>query len=400
MLGRNRNSFPNVMESPSFAVMSFAYPQVSLSDRDEVGRALVGRDDEETIVFVTCLRVLVATTREIGALRHIVDERIPGTIEGATVHNGADAVAHLFSVVSGLQSPIRGEGEVLTQFRSQVLTRDLAPHLRIMTERAVGVARDLQRSVEAPRGSLAHVAVDLLSDEDHMAVVGGGQMARTIIDLATARNPGIKMTLAARRPDETDDIAGVDVVGMDRLSDLLATASVVVSATSAGGRLLEPDTLLHVLNRRSKPLLLIDLAMPPDFEPPADGNLRYVSVDDLADRVAALSGDDGLDDTVRQLAEDTWRGYIHSREVGAVIARLFTEVDDLVDETVSRFQGRLRDHDDTTILREAVRSAVRKLAATPVQNIHASSTPSHTAADVARIFGFEETDSGEGEAAR
>ncbi|MPZ52728.1 MAG: hypothetical protein GEU79_08340 [Acidimicrobiia bacterium] len=374
------------MGHPSFASLSFAYPAVPLPRREAIADALSAWDSPDVFVFSTCLRVEVAGPVTDSDLVDRFERVAPGGVSEGKLRSGADAIEHVFSVVAGLQSPIRGEHEVLTQFRAQVVRSGLTPPLRRMVERAVSVGRDVRRHVEAPRGSLARIAVDRIGDVDHMAVVGGGEMARSVIEVVSERRPGTSITMVLRQPENVLPPDGVEVLGMDSLRRVLGSFPVVVSATSTSGRLVSERDVERSLADRDTELLLIDLAMPPDFDRPQAANLTYLTVDDLADRITAVTPDDDLDLMVAGAARETWRAHAHADEVGPVIGSLFAVVDEVVESTVNRFSGRLREDGDTEVLRQAVHTAVRKMLAKPVDHIHTSTSPAETAASVEAIF--------------
>ncbi len=376
------------MNRHSFASLTFSYPAVSLARREEIARALTGLDSEEVFVFSTCLRVEVAGLRADAELVDLVDDVAPGMGSEGKLRTGPDAIRHVFSVACGLESPIRGEREVLTQFRRQVGRRHLAPPLRRIVERAVALGREIRQSINAPRGSLARIAVDRIGEVETLAVIGAGEMARSVVDVVTDQIPATAVTMVVRRPDHVAAPNGVAVVAMDELEDALGSFPVVVSATSASGRLISGDDLGRYTSDRSSHLVLIDLAMPPDFDPPTATNLTYLSVDDLADQIAETTADDGLDAVVADAATEMWRMHRDADEIGPIIGSLFAEVEEVVEATVDRFSGRLGSEGDTELLRQAVRTAVRKVVAKPVDHIHSSESPSETAASVAAAFGL------------
>jgi glutamyl-tRNA reductase len=228
----------------------------------------------------------------------------PTELLGAIYSLRADeAVEHLFSVTSGLDSMIVGETEIQGQVRrayelalvegvtgpvSNRLFRDaLAAGKRVRHE--TGIART--------NVSVATVAVqlaaDFLGDLDgkHVLVIGAGENAE--LTVRALHDRGVEtLFVANRRYERALGLAqrfGGRAVTFDELPRELERADIVVSSTGAPHQIVGRDELEQVAGlRMDRPLVLIDLAVPRDVDPGVRGcpEIALYDMDDLQRAVA------------------------------------------------------------------------------------------------------------------
>ena len=150
----------------------------------------------------------------------------------------------------------------------------LATGKRVRTETAIGEGRM----------SLASVAVMLAREllgglgGRRVVIIGTGETSE-LAARVLADSGGETVFVATRRRDRAISLArryGGDSVSFDELPEALEQADVVVSATSSPHLLIEARELAEVLEarevadiaaaRESRPMLLIDLAVPRDID--------------------------------------------------------------------------------------------------------------------------------------
>ena len=230
---------------------------------------------------------------------------------------------------------------------------------------------------------------------DRVAVLGNGAMASSVVEAMRSLPAPPAVTVVARTT-RAGLIPGVEEWGLERAEEALATFPVVVSATSAKRRLLPDSQLASAVATRSAPLLLIDMAMPPDFGRPDQGaGVRYVGIDDLAALAGRRHHGDGASDLVAGRAEAAYARFSTHHKVGRVIERMVTDADEVVAGTVARFAGRLRDRDDEAVLRQVAHTVSRTLLAGPLGYLNRA----RSTADVEVIAAaFDPTRPGAGDA--
>ena len=103
---------------------SIAYPNHRGAVRAEVaGRLDPSNLPAGTFVLSTCLRMEVTVAGDEPDLERSLSVMLGELRESARpdVRVGESAVTHLFRVAAGLESPILGEQEILTQFRQTLI---------------------------------------------------------------------------------------------------------------------------------------------------------------------------------------------------------------------------------------------------------------------------------------
>lgn len=371
------------------SVASFAYPQVSGEARTQIASRLEGSDLHDVFALSTCLRIEIAAPGDEDDLRRFLKEMLDGLdLEGAgRVLSGRPAVEHLYRVAAGLESPVLGEPEILTQFRQALGTTELQNGMfRKMLENCVAVGRSARDLLPFnPHESMAAVAAQMVGHADNVAVVGSGVMATAVAEALTQLPSPPNVTMAARTPDRVtrEDVA---VVGIDERLRLLRSEDAVISATSARTELVSAEELSEALATRSTPLTLVDMAMPPDFAPEPHQHLRYIDIDGLAARAARRPRSDAADGYVIDAAQAMHNRIIAHATTAPLIKHLMSGADEIVEQAVERFGGRLNS-DDLSVLRQTAHAVARSLLADPVAAIRASEQPESLS--LADAFGFD-----------
>lgn len=379
------------MTEPTISAASFAYPHVSGDVRSSLANALLTADTTGVFVLSTCLRIEVAVrggTDELAASLSRVFGDLPAAHRGV-VRTGNDAVEHLYRVAAGLESPVVGEPEILTQFRAALnATKEgLDGLFQKIFEQAIPVGRSARELLPFnPHESMAAVAAQVVGHADRVAVLGSGVMATAVAEALKLLPSPPEITVAARHPERVS-LTEVKVVGFGEARSLLADFPAVVSATSAKTRLVPAPELAEIISARTHPLALVDMAMPPDFEVPAEANVSYTDIDGLARRAARQVQSEPADRFIAQAANEAYQRVATHHEVGPVIEHLMKQADVLVDQTVDRFSGRLSDPGDEDVLRQAAHTVARALLADPVSYVKRSRQSEVDV--VAEAFGFD-----------
>lgn len=337
----------------------------------------------------TCLRVEIAWTAG-PALGPEVLACLYGdhhSFDQAAVKLDEDAFVHLSRVAAGLDSPLVGETEVLSQFRRAVslipeaslVGSDLA---RVMNA-AVGVGRTTRRLLgETPRGSLGAVAARAAAACGPVAILGSGTMARAAIQ----HLDDVDVTVFARRPG---DVGGHAALPWDQAEDALATFPVVISTVPGSEPLFSHDVVARSLASRSESLLLIDLGMPPGFDPRllAEG-VRYLGVDEVASSLRDRPSSE-VEEKILRGASAVWRRLSVPDRVGAVIAAMMEQADTAVSEEVQRFSHRLSMSDDPErVLRQLAHSVARRVLHPPISYVSSTDRGIAVAETLAEAFGI------------
>jgi glutamyl-tRNA reductase len=288
-------------------------------------------------------------------------------------------------LAAGLESPALGESEVFSQFRQGVSAfsegatgnGDLARSLGA----AVGIGRGVRRHLGGEVASMASAAATTARSEERVAILGAGAMARATAELLP---PG-SVTLFSRRPAV---VAGHDTQPWEQTLQALGEFPVLISTVPGRVQLFHNDEVNAALARRTEPLLLIDLGMPPGFDRyrshPA---IVYMGIDDIATSVQRRSRPD-LEELVAKEAASAWARLNAPYRVGMVIAAIVDDAELAVDEEVRRFAGRLPDAvDPEAIMHQLAHTVARRVLHRPISYAGSSDNDGEALRVLAEAFG-------------
>jgi len=273
-------------------------------DRVKALHELVAGDHvSEALVLATCNRIEVFAEVEkfhggVADVSRVLARQAGATVEElspyVTVHYEDQAVAHLFTVASGLDSMVVGETQVLGQLRAAyALAREegtVGRALHPVAQRALRVGKRVhtETGIDRAGASLVSVALDRaeerigsLTDRD-VLVVGAGSMGA--LAATTLARRGATVVVSSRTEAHAARLAGAVGGRAAALGDLtaeLAAADVLVTCTGATGLVVGTDVVTAAMAGRSRPLVVVDLALPRDVDPGVAA-LPDVHVVDLA----------------------------------------------------------------------------------------------------------------------
>jgi glutamyl-tRNA reductase len=262
---------------------------------------------QEFALVNTCNRVElygVAKTPEIFALLREalchVTGCTPDELDSAvSLRQNHDAIAHLFSVASGLDSQIVGETEILGQVKdaydAALGKKWTGPVLNRVFQKTFQAAKHIRTNTAIGAGqiSIATVAVDLAGRifgdlaDTKVLVVGAGDIGLKTVQAFQSRG-ATSITVASRtlaRAEEAAALAGGWAMSMADLPEAVAASDIIASSTSSPDFILTRDLVAAGMKRRpARPLFLMDLALPRDVDPAAAqlSNVFVYNLDDLA----------------------------------------------------------------------------------------------------------------------
>ncbi len=262
----------------------------------------------EAVVVSTCNRVefyaaSICPIRTLDGVRALLSER--AGVEAPVYHHDTPrSVRHLFRVASGLDSMVLGETEILGQVKKAYATAaDLGATSRTLNrlfQNAFRVAKSIRTETQITRGatSVGAVAVELagkiFGDLNHrrVMILGAGETSERTARSLVSR--GVKTVIVSNRTFDRAAALAAEIGGMaihfDHWHREFDDVDILISSTGAPHAILTREKLEPLMRRRgSRPLFVIDLAVPRDVEPSVnsiDGVFVYDidSLQDIANR--------------------------------------------------------------------------------------------------------------------
>ncbi len=209
----------------------------------------------------------------------------------------SDVIGHIFKVACGLDSQVLGETEILGQVKAAQETAIQAGATCALLDRlfieAVNIGREVRVVTKISQGnvSVGSAAIKMLEEQfggiqnKSILVIGTGKIGALVCNYLKQKN--VKGIFVSNRTyakaSELALFCGGKAVNFKQLKDELNLADIVISATSSPHIVLPYNVLQEIMQLRSKPLVIMDLALPRDVDPQAKNipGISLFTLDDL-----------------------------------------------------------------------------------------------------------------------
>jgi glutamyl-tRNA reductase len=215
---------------------------------------------------------------------------------------GMEVVRHLFYVAAGLDSQMIGENQILAQVKAAYTESLDARMSKLILHRLfhyafrAGKAVRTHTNINCGAVSIAQAAIDLARNKVNLPsakalIIGAGENAELVARYLTKAGLS-RLVIANRDVDKARLMAGrygaAEAVGLAEIGERLAEVDLLIGTTAAPDPVLTYDNVEWHLSGRSKPLLIVDIAVPRDIDP-AIGRLDGVTlynIDDLDEQIS------------------------------------------------------------------------------------------------------------------
>jgi glutamyl-tRNA reductase len=369
---------------------------------------------------------VIAESVALGVLAREAGIRPTELVDSLYSHRGIEAAEHLYEVASGLDSMILGEAEIQGQvkraYELSLVEGATGPILNRLFRGALAAGKRVRSETRIGEGgiSVPSAAVELASrslggtlEDRRVLLIGAGETAELTAKALAAK--GVEAVFVAnRRYDRAIGLAsrfGGEAVRFDELPAQLADADIVVSSTNSPHHIVEREELeLVMAERRERPLLFIDLAVPRDIDPecievPGVAIHDVDSVQSVADR--NFSGREAEARKAERIVAaeavrfERWLG---SLEVLPTITAMRERADAIVDRLLAENAERWKDlgPEDAERVEVMARAIASRLLHEPTLRLKRASEDDDAYLQIATIrnlFGLDATSEPEGDAA-
>lgn len=360
LIGLNhKTAAVELREALAFTVEEAAHALKSLSNNEKI---------KEAMIFSTCNRMEILfisdyvsdpplEVDERGVLSMLHDSNETGTQsvidflseykkvpvsrfqDSLYIHNGSDAVRHLFMVASSLDSMIIGEPQILGQvkgaYRLAASSKSAGVIINRLMHKAFSIAKKVRRETGIGDNavSISYAAIELANkifsdlSERKVMLLGAGEMAELAVEHLISH--GVKKIVVANRTFENAitlaekfngskgadgrrecraenivnsrsvrDNVSAEAVKFEEREQLLKDVDIIISSTGATEYVLtEAHVKKSMSLRKSRPLFFIDIAVPRDIDPAINriDNAYLYDIDDLQNIV-----DDNMDERKKE----------------------------------------------------------------------------------------------------
>ena len=386
-----------------------------LVEDPEVQEGVVISTCNRTEVYVVAGDPVAAETTVLGMLARRAEMRPTELAEPIYSLRNCDAARHLYRVTAGLEAMIVGEAEIQGQVKRAYEQGLAAGVTGPLTNRLFGAALATgkrvrsETAISASRVSVPSVAVEAAREAigdlsgRRVVTLGTGDMAEGTAQ-ALAQVGVATIFVANRRRERAAVLAdrfGGEVVGFDALPAELERADIVLASTSSPHHIVGHDELALVMRqRRQRPLLLIDIAVPRDVDPVC-GEIPGVTLYDIDDLQAVVARNLEVRQAEAERAAEIieeeigrFAGWLGTMEVMPTVAALRAHGTRIVEQVLSENDGRwesLSERDRERV--EAIARAVanRLLHEPTLRMKRGADERTHARLELLReLFGLEE----------
>lgn len=370
--------------------LAFSSPEVLKRAYDELRKRF---PRSEHVVISTCNRVEVYSAQEDKSdapthqqLAQFFSEfhHVPVTdfMDDLLEYHGPDAVRHLFEVASSIDSMVLGESQIVNQIKEayelSTLTAANGPLTNALFQRALTVSSRVRTETRLANGrvSIASVAVGEFGktifdrfDDKTVVVLGAGEMATET--LMYLKDEGVRQVIVCNRSLERARLLAQQFSGeareWEQLEDCLKRADVIVSTTGAQFPIVTYPLMTQIRRRTGpKPLFILDLGAPRDFDPKIgnlDDNTFLYDIDDL-ESTCERNRSRRIQEVqkARQIINEETERFMHDvyhKATGPVVKRLREHWEDISRQEMEILYRKLPDLDERE--RQAIEKTISRI---------------------------------------
>ena len=299
VLGLNHKTVPVEIRE------KFAMPAESIKNGLRHIQDLEGM--EEAVILSTCNRTEIYAVLSSGAGKESLQNFFL-TVSGNTKADAKEeyfyyferdaCIRHLFEVISGLDSMVLGESQILNQvkvaYTMALAEKATGTILNTLFHRAITCGKRVRTETHISYNavSVSYAAVQMAQHvlgflEGKTALIfGAGETAE--LTVKNLQGKGLQSLIVTNRHFErAKELAsrmGGRAVPFDSAFQAADDADILISSTGATQYIIKPWDVRRLMNRRNnRPIVIIDIAVPRDSDPDV-GNIKgvtLINIDDL-----------------------------------------------------------------------------------------------------------------------
>lgn len=323
------------------------------------------------------------------------------------------AACHLFRVVSGLDSQVLGETEIVAQVKQAWKSAEdfgsFGPGLSLLLQRSMEISKRIRTETDLCRGVTSTATLAVMQAQAHLGtlkgrrilLLGAGQIAERVCkDLAPLNVRSLRiLNRTVERAERLTSRYGGDAGSMDELEQAMLEADVVIAALSSTKPVVTDALVSRIAGQRSKSQLFIDLGVPANVQLQAQrDDVELLNIDGLSATCSENLGRraeavpvalDILDEEVRRLRAD-----LTMRTAAPTIKALVNQAENIrrqnLDWAMERLTG-LTDK-ERKVVEDLSNKIIKGLLQAPIQGLKHELAAAEHREIVSKLFGLEDID--------
>ena len=293
---REKFYFQNSEKMKFFELLSSECPVeglivLSTCNRTELYYEYENHVGEENKIFHLIMKCLVKFKKYPEGLSPYVSTKI----------GSSEVSGHLFRLISGLESMIIGEFQIVDQLKDAFYfakeNNVLGPILERMFQKSFETGKYVRSNTDIGKGavSVSYAAVEMISkkyqlEETKILCVGAGETSQLLVKHLLKKD--VKEILITNRTEakgkrfaETYDL---EIIPFDQMHSKINDVDIIVFSTSSDQPLISKEDINNSYDsKRNKNILFIDLSVPRNIDENISsvGNIELINIDNLKDIV-------------------------------------------------------------------------------------------------------------------
>ncbi|OOC58317.1 glutamyl-tRNA reductase [Paenibacillus ihbetae] len=308
------------------------------------------------------------------------------------IYEDEQAISHLFKVTCGLDSMVIGETQILGQVRNAFLTSQqhhaTGTWFNMLFKQAVtlGKRAHSETSIGESAVSVSYAAVELgkrifgTFNDKKVMILGAGKMSELTVKHLYA-NGAAEVIVANRTLGRAQELASKfkgKPCTMEESMGLLYDVDIIISSTGSNEYVLNADRVRESMKKRqSRPLFMIDIAVPRDIDP-AVGELSNVFLYDIDDLEGIVETNMEMRrveaakiEVMIQAEMDAFHTWLKTLGVRPAIRALQEKSNTIHEETLESLFNKLPELDERQrkVIRRLTKSIVNQMMHDPINRI-------------------------------
>lgn len=374
------------------------------SRHDEFYQKVKERNLGETVYLATCNRVETyiassSISTSVDMLLKLYEEFSGLSYEefkdDIYIKYSRDAVRHLMTVISSLDSMVLGETEIVSQikeaFTRAVHKQSVSTMLNRLFHQAFKAAKQVRSETEISKNpvSIAFIAADMARNMSSdlstkkVLLIGAGQMGELVLKYLTKYGVG-EIILANRSLHNAQRIAAglnceAKIILLEEIMDVIRDVDIVIASVSAPHYIITAEAARRGMpERNGKPILFIDIAVPRNIEPETGDieGIHLYNIDGLQE-IANTNLQSRLSEA--QLAEEYIDGHVNEFfdwqneiSVTPAITKIQNKFDEIRSMELERYRKKKLKHlsaEDFALVEDLTRQIMTKTLHNPIMNL-------------------------------
>lgn len=325
--------------------------------------------------------------------------------------SGREAVTHLFSVASGLDSLVLGEPQIFGQIKDAFKISRECNGMGVFLNRLFEFTLKTAKKVRTITGisenpvSVSYAAVELAKkifanlSEVKAMIIGAGEMCELAARHLYGSNIGgiIVTNRTYEKAVKLSEEFNGEAVSFDEFASRLYEVDIVISSTGSPDYVVTADMIKSAMGRRTaRPMFFIDIAVPRDIDPTcADINNIYVyDIDDLKSVVEANKKEREREakkawEIVREYAS-SFDEQMEALKITPVIKHIRNFFEDKRNEELSKYceKYKITNEEEKEHLNYLLTATLNKILHIPFTNLkeHATDKEKYTLSEAVEII--------------